>query len=357
MSNNRFTVITFTGPDAVELRTCVAAELEPTQILVETRYSMVSSGTELRVLSGHYGVAGKYPVVPGYSSVGRVVEIGSEVAGYRVDDAVSCRNPRPLPKESGLTNYWGGQAGMQVHATTGENRPVILPDGADLLDYVTVEISAISLRGVTAADPKPGESAAVIGQGLIGAFAAAWLNARGCRVIVADLETGRLQRAARWAAATVDITADDARGRLDALLEGGADIVVESSGSPRGMETALSLVRARPNPAAGHTLTLPMPLLRRDFPRLVVQANYLEKININPFTFFPGEGVTILTPFDRGIDDRQLAVDLHRRGQLIAADFVHHVIPVNEAAQGYANLRDNKNNHFSMVFDWADHAG
>ena len=45
---------------------------------------------------------------------------------------------------------------------------------------MTAEISSISLRGVEAARPKPGQTAIVLGQGIIGAFSpAAWLRVKG----------------------------------------------------------------------------------------------------------------------------------------------------------------------------------
>jgi 2-desacetyl-2-hydroxyethyl bacteriochlorophyllide A dehydrogenase len=347
--NKNVKAITYTGVNQVAVRDYTLGEIGPADVVVKTHYSMVSSGTELRVLGGHYGAVGKYPLIPGYSSVGEVIELGPEVSGFRVGDLVSCRNPRPLP---GVESMWGGQASLQVHATSGEDRPVLLPAGAGALDYVTAEISAISLRGVTAAAPRAGETAVVLGQGLIGAFSAAWLNAAGCRVIVADLEEGRLQRAKKWAAATVKVADADASARILALCNGGADIVVESSGSPQGALMAYQLLRRKPQNYSSDYKVEPIQFYRGDWARLVVQANYLDEVRINPFGFFPGEGVTILTPSDRGVEDRQMAVEQYRRGTLKAADFVQTVAAVADAPAAYAALRDDKNNNFSLVFDW-----
>ncbi len=341
--------ITYTGVNQVAVREYQLGETGPTEIVVRTRYSMVSSGTELRVLGGHYGAKDRYPLVPGYSTVGEVIETGAEVAGYRVGDLVSCRNPKPLP---GVNSMWGGQASMQVHATMGEGRPIVLPAGAAPLDYVTAEISAISLRGITAAAPRPGETAVVLGQGLIGAFSAAWLNAAGCRVIVADLEDGRLRRAEKWAAATVNVSDADAEARILTLCNGGADIVVESSGSPQGALLAYKLVRRKPQNYSTDYKVEPIQFYGGDWPRLVVQANYIDTVSINPFGFFPGEGVTILTPADRGVEDRQMAVEQYRRGTLQAADFVQTIAAVDDAPTAYAALRDDKSNNFSLAFDW-----
>lgn len=342
--------IAFTSVNQIEVREYALGEVGPSDIVVKTRYSMVSSGTELRVLGGHYGAKDKYPLVPGYSTVGEVIQVGPAAAGFREGDLVSCRNPRPLP---GVHSMWGGQAALQVHATEGEDRPVLLPAGASLLDYVTAEISAISLRGVTSAAPRRGETAVVLGQGLIGAFSAAWLNAAGCRVIVADLENGRLKRAEKWASATVNVADADAEARLHALCNGGADIVVESSGSPKGALLAHKLIRRKPQNYGKDYKVEPIQFYHGDWPRLVMQANYIEPVTLDPFGFFPGEGVTILAPKDRGVEDRQMAIEQYRRGTLKAADFVQTVAAVSQAPAAYAALRDDKNNNFSLVFDWA----
>ncbi len=341
--------ITFTEVGKIEVREYPLSDAGPTDIVVRTRYSMVSSGTELRVLGGHYGAKNRYPLVPGYSSVGEVIEVGKEVTGFRVGDRVSCRNPKPL---LGINSMWGGQAALQIHATAGEDRPVLLPAGADPLDYVTAEISAISLRGVTAAAPRRGETAVVLGQGLIGAFSAAWLNAAGCRVIVADLEDGRLRRAEKWAAAAVKADEPHAEARIMALCNGGADIVVESSGSSKGALMAYRLIRRKPQNYSKDYKVEPIQFYGGDWARLVMQANYIEEIGINPFGFFPGEGVTILTPADRGVEDRQMAVEQFRRGTLKASDFVQKIAAADEAPAAYAALRDDKNSNFSLVFDW-----
>ena len=346
----KINAIVFTKPNEVTTGTFDLGPCGPTDIVVRTLYSMVSTGTELRVLAGHYGARDKFPLIPGYSVVGEVTAVGEKADGYRVGDLISGRNPRAVP---GIAAHWGGQASQHVYPTSGEDRVVRLPDGANPRDYVIAEISAISLRGVAAAAPQAGETAVVLGQGLIGAFSAAWLHAHGCRVIVADLEPSRLDRALAWgAAAAVQIGEPDAEGRLRALTNGGADIVVESSGTPTGALLASQLIRKKPQAYGAEYKVEPIQFYHGDWPRLVMQANYLEPVTINPFSFFPGEGVTILAPMDRGVEDRQRAIELIRRGQIKAADFVQQVVPFTDAPHAYAAVRDDKRQNFSLVFDW-----
>ena len=134
---------------------------------------------------------------------------------------------------------YGGQQSYHVYPSKGDCQPILLPPGANLLDYAVAEVAAISLRGVDMADPQPGETAVVIGQGLVGALSAAWLVAAGCRVVVVDRAPARLARAARWnVAATVNAAEEDVAARVAALIPGGADIVVEASASVAGLKTA-----------------------------------------------------------------------------------------------------------------------
>lgn len=318
-------------------------------IVVKTLYTMVSTGTELRVLAGHYGADKNFPLIPGYAVYGQVTALGAGVKGFRVGDLISGRNPRPIP---GIRSQWGGQASHHVYETIGENRPVLLPAGANVLDYVVSEIAAISLRGVDAARPLPGETAIVLGQGVIGAFSAAWLHARGCRVIVADMEQGRLDRALAWgASAAVNMKESDAIERLFRFSDCGADIVVETSGTSAGAKMACQLVRRKPQAFPGEYRVEPISFYDK-WSRLVFQAGYLEEISIHPVNFFPGEGVVVLTPYDHGVEDRLRAVEALRRGEIRAAKFVQRVVPFTEAPQAYLALRDDKNSNFSLVFDW-----
>jgi 2-desacetyl-2-hydroxyethyl bacteriochlorophyllide A dehydrogenase len=342
--------IVFPAPGQVEIRQFELGPCGPTDIVVKTHYTLVSSGTELRIWAGHYGAEGQFPLIPGYSVVGEVISVGAEAHGFRVGDLVTGRNPRPVP---GVNSRWGGQASHHVYATRGEDRPVLLPAGARTRDYIIAEISAISFRGVEAAAARAGETAVVIGQGLIGAFSAAWLQLRGCRVIVTDIEDRRLERALqRGAFAAVNGRDPDAEARLHHLLNGGADIVVESSGTAKGAMLAYTLLRRKPQNYGTEYKVEPIGFYHADWPRLIMQANYLDSVTVNPFNFVAGEGMVVLAPKDRGVEDRQKVVAALHRGEIGSAAFIEQIVPFRDAPQAYPALRDDKSKNFSLVFDW-----
>ncbi len=343
--------IVFKAQNTVGHARFTLAECGPEEVVVRTAYTMVSPGTELRVLGGHYGAEGQYPLVPGYCVIGQIVHAGPEAKGWRVGDWVSGRNPKALPA---INARWGGQASAHVFsASSFEDRPVLLPAGANPLDYCVTEIAAISRRGVVAARPQAGDTAVVIGQGMIGALSAAWLCAAGCRVGVIDLEPSRLERALRLGvAAAFDAGDPDVARRVETFCNGGADIVVEASGVIPAVELAYKLVRKKPQAYGPQYKREPIQFYHGDWPRLVMQANYVDQITMNPFGLVEGEAVTIISPRDRGVEDRQAAVEAVRRRQLEPTHFIDLVAPYADATAAYESLRCRR--RFSVIFDWSE---
>lgn len=343
------TAIVFPAPGQIELRRLDLPEPAPSDIIVQVARTGVSTGTELRVLSARYVKPDAFPLVPGYCAVGTVTWTGPEARGFRVGDRVSCRNPRPLP---GIGCSWGGQCAWHVARTVGEDAAILLPEG-EWDDYALAEVAAISHRGAIAADPRPGETAVVVGQGLIGAASTAWLAAAGCRVVAVDREPGRLANSARWGAmATVVAGAPDTAERILALTGGGADIVVESSGTTPGFHLARRLTRSLPHRARSEWDVPDLAAAPR-WARLVLQANYIEEVSANPFAMTPGEGTVFLSPMDRGIADRLRTVAAIRAGRFPGRALVQRVVPVAEAPAAYRRLIENPAEAFSLAFDWS----
>lgn len=332
--------IVFPEPGAVEIRTYAVPPCGPEELLVRTRYSLVSTGTELRVWGGHYGAAGKFPLIPGYSIIGEVVEVGDQVTGFAVGDLVSGRNPLPVP---GITPYWGAQASLHRYQTTGYDAVLKLPPGADTFDALIAEIGAISWRGVKHAGMAAGETALVVGQGLIGALSAKFLLMHGVKTVVTDVHPLRVQRArAMGVAAAIDMRDPDAVAQVTAAVEGGADILVEASGQPVPAQQALQFLRARGTGDPG-------PL-----PRVVLQANYLEPVPVNLARLAPTQALAIFTPGDREPDDRQDVLQFVAAGKISSREFVGETRAFRDAAAAYQALRDAPDEHFSVAFTWED---
>ena len=346
---NKTTAVIYDAVDSIRVGEVTLPECKPNQLVAKTIYTFVSPGTELRVLGGHYGAAGKYPVVPGYSAVSEVVSCGSEVKGFRKGDLISCRNSVNF---ADCRAMWGGQAAMHVYDTDSENTPVLLPEGVnDLLAYAAVEVASISWRGVEAACPVAGETAVVIGQGMIGQFSSMFLKMAGCKVVVCDIDENRLAEAREaGVAAAVNLRDADAEDRLQRLGNGGFDIVVEASGVIPGITLAHKLLRRKPQNYSKDYKVEPIRFYGKDWPRLLVQANYIDKVEMDPFFFFKGEGVIMLTPFDRGVEDRQKVIEYIRTGQIDPSQFLKTVCKPEDMPEHYRKLQ--RKEIISLVCDW-----
>ena len=173
-------------------------------------------------------------MTPGYSSMGVVEEVGSEVAGIGVGERVGCVGANaachaervvvpgplcfPLPEE--LDDRWGAFGALGAIAAHG-----------------------VRIAGVTA-----GSVVVVVGLGLVGQLAAQLATAAGARVIGVDLARSRVDLARELGA--VDGIASIGDSEVDALVrshtEGyGADAVIVTAATKDSAPVVLAAAVAR----------------------------------------------------------------------------------------------------------------
>lgn len=122
------------------------------------------------VVLSHTGVSGHFS-----HAVNRTKVLLHELSCILNKDLLRIRNT----DFANVRTLYGAHSAEQVASTNDTDRPALLPAGAEPLDYILTELAAIPLRGVEAAMPKHGETAIVIGQGLIGSLSAKWLLLAG----------------------------------------------------------------------------------------------------------------------------------------------------------------------------------
>jgi threonine dehydrogenase-like Zn-dependent dehydrogenase len=204
----------------------VVAPLSPRQegeVLVRTRYSGISRGTEALVFRGEVPESqfdamrapfqeGSFPgpVKYGYSSVGRVIEGPAELEGR----SVFCLYPH--------------QDLYRVPAEAVTPLPDGLPEGRAVL----AANAETALNAVWDARPGAGDRIVVIGAGVVGLLVA-WLCAKevGADVLTFDIDPGR---AATAGALGLSFTSEAPAG-IDAHL------VIHASGHEQGLRTALAI--------------------------------------------------------------------------------------------------------------------
>ncbi|MEX1006427.1 MAG: zinc-binding alcohol dehydrogenase [Acidimicrobiia bacterium] len=228
--------IVFPEQHRVELETFDVGPVPDDRILLRTRYSLMSTGTENIILAGlfddgtHWSGYARYPFHPGYSAVGEVTEVGASVRGVSAGDLLAARAP---------------------HASVHVLDPAFgtpIPVGLDLRRAVWFGLAKIALMGARAARYGLGSTVLVVGAGPIGQMSVRWASAAGVRqVVVVDPATRRLEAARRGGAATViNAPADSARAAvLDACGGILPDVVIDTTGNAAVLAPALGLVADR----------------------------------------------------------------------------------------------------------------
>ncbi|HEX2417527.1 MAG TPA: zinc-binding alcohol dehydrogenase [Micromonosporaceae bacterium] len=237
-------VVQFSGPRQVDVVSAPPEPLPPGHVRVRTRYSGISAGTELTAYRGTNPYltrvwdpstrlftegAGSvdYPVVGwGYSEVGDVVEVASDVADPVVGDLV--------------WGIWGhrGQAVLSAERLAGHQ----VPDGVAPLAASFARVGAVALNAVLAADVHLGETVAVFGQGVIGLLATRLATLNGGAVVAVDTIEAR-RKAADWQGATATLPAASAAEEIRRRTGGdGADVAIEISGAYPALHEAIRSV-------------------------------------------------------------------------------------------------------------------
>jgi len=115
----------------------------------------------------------------GYSSAGRVMETGADVTDIRAGDLVACAG--------------AGYACHAEYVSVPRMLCVKLPEGvgADAAAFTT--LGAIAVQGVRQAEPRFGETVAVIGLGIMGQLTAQIVEAAGGVCIGMDVDAARVE--------------------------------------------------------------------------------------------------------------------------------------------------------------------
>jgi L-iditol 2-dehydrogenase len=217
---------------------------------------------------GYDGASGRRipPIVMGHEAAGIVAAVGEGAASYRVGDRVTfdstvycgdcefcrsgevnlCEHRQVVGVSCGDYRRAGAFA---EYVTVPERILYRLPDKLSFSDAAMLEAVSVAIHAVRVAEVAGGESALVIGAGMIGLLILQAARASGCsRIFVADVDPTRLELARSLGA---DAVIESAGGsgqslisRVQQLTSGrGVDIVFEAVGRPETVAGAIDCTR------------------------------------------------------------------------------------------------------------------
>jgi len=299
---------------SVELRACAADE-----IVVDTSFSSISSGTERLLFNGKLpGMPHiRYPLVPGYEAAGTVSSVGADVANIRVGDNVFVGGSMCY---SDVAAAFGGQSSRTIkRASQAVSLNGIAPAHAPLL-----ALAATSLHGVRRLGEVAGQRIAVLGMGAVGQLAASFLSAAGAHVVAVDRSAERL--ASARAAEKIDVS--DAP--LEELLTSPVAHAIEATGIPSEIARC-----ARVMQLGGK----------------IVLLSYYDAIE-TPFMDLFVKEATLLVSREWAFDDLIAARDMVAGGQVDLGALATHVIPIERYASAY-DTAFNDPSILKVVLQWA----
>jgi L-iditol 2-dehydrogenase len=262
-------------------------------------------GSDIHGMDGSTGRR-QPPIIMGHEAAGTVAEIGASVRDWAVGDRVTfdstiycgncwycrrgeinlCDNRRVLGVSCDDYRRHGAFAEFVAIPQHVLHR---VPEKVSFADAALVEPFSIALHAVARSRINVGDTAVVVGTGMIGLLVVQALRAAGCgRIYGVDIDAHRLQTACRFGADegfrsdTLDVTAEILRrtgGR-------GADLALEAVGATATVQLAMATLRK------GGRLTLVGNLAPRvEFP---LQAAVTREISVNGSCASRGEYPTCL---------------------------------------------------------------
>ena len=340
--------IVFPAPRQVEIR---EEEITPPvegEILCAAEKSLISIGTELHCLNGIFEPGTnwydwvKYPFRPGYSMVGRVIEVGKGVETVKVGDRIA--------------NYGEHQQYYKVKLFDVAKRYdipegigiYVVPEGVSSEDATWRSLAVTTQNAVRRAQFQFGESVGVIGLGLLGQLVTQYLAAAGAqRIIAIDLAQSRLDLAKQHGAThTLAMSAQDAVAAVREITKGWLlDVVFDVTGHPATLATCPALLRR-----LGRLMLLgdtPTPSQQHLGPGVLFKS--LSILALHGYAI--PEKTTEFTPWTVETMSH-VFFDYLQRGKINVRELVTHRYPVAQAPEVYLNLLQNRSGAVGVIFDW-----
>jgi L-iditol 2-dehydrogenase len=203
------------------------------------------------------------PIVMGHEAAGTVAEIGPGVAGFQpgdritFDSTISCGEcPYCLRGESNLCdrrNAFGvscddyrRDGAFAEYLTVPQRICYRLPNTLSFAEAAMLEPVSVALHAVAVSQLRGGETALVIGAGMIGLLTLQAARAAGCRrIFIADIDNTRLDLARNLGATEAISSTGAALARTCRELTGGhgVDIVFEAVGRSETVAAAVDCTR------------------------------------------------------------------------------------------------------------------
>ena len=304
----------------------------PNQVVVNVTHSWISNGTEGSYLRGERiegdtpwrpGDPHPFPVIAGYQKVGIVDWVGSEVTGLSKGDSV-------FVSVSAVTGMFEPRGGHISPSVSGAGAVIKLPPGLDPVAYSGLVLTQVGFNCGDRPRLEPGDLAVVVGDGLVGQWAAQMLASRRANTLLIGRHADRLAKFKNG-----ETLLEDSGAWVDAVRERfpeGAQVGVDTVGSLQVMGQLESLMKR-----FGH-------LVSAGFygpeDRLPLQPPRYKELSIDLVSGATRERL-------------EKTMDLVAQEKLDTLSLITHRFPVDQAAQAWDLIESKRETVLGVVLEWA----
>ncbi|MFQ6040905.1 MAG: zinc-binding dehydrogenase [Candidatus Poribacteria bacterium] len=296
----------------------------PTEILIRTRYSGVTNGTERHAMMGDFGYS-HYPGRHGYQHVGAVEAAGSEVNGFAQGDVVF------FGRYVGHRSWHIQDVGRADPQSYNSHLCLALPEDVSPEFCALLGVAGVAMRAVRRCRVAPAQRVWVAGAGPIGQFAAQAARAFGAHVTVTDVIEKRIEIAEKLGAHRV-INASQPDS-IEALKAGAPyNRIIDACGAPSLFKEIHEA-------------------------NLLAYQGVIEAIAVRGETAFNwsmlhGREASIEVSCHFSLDDLRVVLHFLQQHIIQIEPLVLHRAPIAEAPRIYEMLRDHRDKMLGIIFDW-----
>ncbi|PIS30992.1 oxidoreductase [Candidatus Saganbacteria bacterium CG08_land_8_20_14_0_20_45_16] len=356
--------------------------LRPGGVVLETKNSLVSVGTEKLMISlAQKGYIGKAmarpdlvkqvinkikvdglvdtykavmsrldtPVTLGYSSAGVIREM-SDLQGpisYVIGDRIAC--------------FGDGFATHSELSFVPKNMFVKIPDNVFFEEAAFVGLGSIALNAIRVTNLTFGEKVVVVGLGLLGQLTVQMLKAFGCQVLGVDISEAKLKMAREFGANLCLLS--DVRGPMSDVVNAikdftggiGADAVIIMAGSQdnKPIEMAAEISRDQGRITACGMVSLDVP--RQEFFKKELKVVVSRATGPGKFDpLYENRGIDYPLPYVRWTTQRNMEcfLSLVAEQRVKLEKLVSHRFKLDEALAGYEMLLSGKEPYLGVLLEY-----
>ncbi|MBO3798709.1 MAG: zinc-binding dehydrogenase [Thermoproteota archaeon] len=326
--------VVFQKPKSVVIEDRELPQLKGDEVLIRTKRSLISIGTELTILSGefppqsYWANYGKYPFIPGYNNIGMVIDVGPDADRSLIGKTVASYSPHAM------------------YVSASQKDVMLVPQNVTEDEASFFTIAEIVMNGVRRSQLSFGESVVIYGAGILGQLTARICKIAGAMpVIVVDVSDNRLEHLPDNVA-KINPLKQNVVSEVERLTKGRmADVVFEVTGNQNLIVEELKCLRR-----LGRFVVLSSP-------RGPTYIDLHDYCNAPSFTIIGAHNMshppveTLNNPWSRR-RHVELFFDMLQTRQLDVSRLVTHRVFLYDAPETYKRLLEDRASALGTIIIW-----